>query len=426
MRFFPVCLSVLVFCHLVSVALGGGDMGADLKSGSFWGKHQHELFAQYFNGEQGGWVDKEKTQLRLPKSGIKMGAMSLGEILVHWKGETPQSMTIMLYNKGDNGVVGKEEFEKHLERIKAALDELSGVKAKEYRASRREAVVKVNGWSWVWDKGAAVVEFSTSKEGREFEAEFIRLKIGPTEASIARADTSARATKSDVKQHVKKEGKRVVIQDIPMVDQGEKGYCVVATAARMFAYYGMDYVDQHELASLGNTDASGGTSVAAMSEALKKIGARFQIRVKTLDSVIELREFKGLLKSYNRSASKLKKGKMNEECDWNMFWEGADADVLRAARAGNQSQMDKWINNIRPYIMAGIPVLWSVQLGIVPEPVGLFQTRGGHLRLIIGFDEEKKTVIFSDSWGAQHTEKEMPVADAMAITTGRRVMQPSK
>ena len=76
--------------------------------------------------------------------------------------------------------------------------------------------------------------------------------------------------------------------------------------------------------------------------------------------------------------------------------------------------------------MAGIPVFWSVQLGIVPEPLRLSQTRGGHLRLIIGFDEAKKTLIFSDSWGAAHTEKEMPLADAIAITTGRQVMQPSK
>ena len=46
--------------------------------------------------------------------------------------------------------------------------------------------------------------------------------------------------------------------------------------------------------------------------------------------------------------------------------------------------------------------------------------------MITGFDEEKKTLIFSDSWGAAHTEKEMPLADAIAITTGRQVMQPSK
>lgn len=69
-----------------------------------------------------------------------------------------------------------------------------------------------------------------------------------------------------------------------MVDQGQKGYCVVATAARIFAYYGMDYVDQHELASLANTSADGGTNTAAMAENLKKIGTRFQIRIKVLDS----------------------------------------------------------------------------------------------------------------------------------------------
>lgn len=117
---------------------------------------------------------------------------------------------------------------------------------------------------------------------------------------------------------------------------------------------------------------------------------------------------------------------MENEYDWSGFWDNADGEVLKLARAGSPSQMDKWLNAIRPYITAGIPVLWSVQLGIVPEPLRLSQTRGGHLRLIIGFDEEKKTLIFSDSWGAAHTEKEMPLADAIAITTGRQVMQPSK
>mgnify|MGYP002667149245 FL=1 len=121
-----------------------------------------------------------------------------------------------------------------------------------------------------------------------------------------------------------------------------------------------------------------------------------------------------------------KKEKVDSQTSWPAFWDNADGEVLKLARAGSQSQVDKWINSIRPYITAGIPVLWSVQLGIVPEPKRLSQTRGGHLRLIIGFDEEKKTVIFSDSWGAEHTEKEMPVADAIAITTGRQVLQPSK
>lgn len=426
MRFMFLLLPLLISCCISSLALGGGDMGAEMKSGTFWTTPQTELFTKYFSGEHGSWVDKDKTQWRIAKPGIKLKGMSLGEMLVNWKEGVPQSMTVMLYNKGDNGAIDKAEFEQRLERITTALTELTGAKPKEYRASRREAVVKVSGWSWIWDKGAVSLEINTSKDGREFEAEFIRLKLGPSEAAIARTDSSARATRSDIKQNVKQEGKRVVIQGIPMVDQGEKGYCVVATAARIFSYYGMDYVDQHELASLGNASASEGTSVQGMTESLKKIGARFQIKIRVLDSVMETREFRNLIKAYNRAASKLKKTKVEDDFDWSGFWGNADAEALRIARAGSPSQMDKWIHAIRPYIMAGVPVLWSVQLGIVPEPVGLFQTRGGHLRLIIGFDEEKKTVIFSDSWGAAHTEKEMPLADAMAITTARQVMQPSK
>ncbi|MFR1411768.1 MAG: hypothetical protein ACLSUW_05395 [Akkermansia sp.] len=138
-------------------------MAPDLKSGSFWSSSREDLFGKYFNGEAGGWVDKEKTQLRMARPRIKIGEISLGETLVNWKDNTPQSMTVMIYNKGDNGAIDRDEFEARLERVKAALDTLTGVKSKEYRASRREAVVKVNGWSWVWDKGAAVVEANSSR-----------------------------------------------------------------------------------------------------------------------------------------------------------------------------------------------------------------------------------------------------------------------
>lgn len=105
-----------------------------------------------------------------------------------------------------------------------------------------------------------------------------------------------------------------------------------------------------------------------MAENLKKIGARFQIRIRVLDSLTDYRDFNNILKSYNRAASKLKKEKVDSQTSWPAFWDNADGEVLKLARAGSQSQVDKWINSIRPYITAGIPVLWSVQLGIVPEP----------------------------------------------------------
>ena len=392
MRFISAILPFLSVCCLLPSAWGAGDMAPDLKSGVFWKLPQPDLFGKYFNGEPGGWVDKGKTQLRIAKPSIKIGDMSLGEMLVNWKDGAPHSMTVMMYNKGDNGAIGKDEFDKRLELIKESLTALTGIQPKEYRASRKEAVVKVNGWSWIWENGAITLEINTSREGREFEAEFIRMKAGPTEDSIARGDASSRARKADIKQHVRKEGKRVVIQDIPMVDQGQKGYCVVATAARIFAYYGMDYVDQHELASLANTSADGGTNTAAMAENLKKIGTRFQIRIKVLESLANSRDFRNLLKAYNRAASKLKKEKVENEHDWSGFWDNADGEVLKLARAGSPSQVDRWLNAIKPYIMAGIPVFWSVQLGIVPETgpdmfifhLLFFQLGGG---AVIGFQQ---------------------------------------
>ena len=211
MRFISAILPFLSVCCLLPSAWGAGDMAPDLKSGAFWKLPQPDLFGKYFNGEPGGWVDKGKTQLRIAKPSIKIGDMSLGEMLVNWKDGAPQSMTVMMYNKGDNGAIGKDEFDKRLELIKESLTALTGIQPKEYRASRKEAVVKVNGWSWIWENGAITLEINTSREGREFEAEFIRMKAGPTEDSIARGDASSRARKADIKQHVRKEGKRVVM-----------------------------------------------------------------------------------------------------------------------------------------------------------------------------------------------------------------------
>lgn len=130
--FSPVPFSA---CCLLPAAWGAGDIAPDLKSGAFWNLPQPDLFGKYFNGESGGWVDKGKTQLRIAKPAIKLGKMSLGEMLVHWKEGVPQSMTIMMYNKGDNGAIDKEEFEKRLDHIREALTGLTGVQPKEYRAS---------------------------------------------------------------------------------------------------------------------------------------------------------------------------------------------------------------------------------------------------------------------------------------------------
>ncbi|MEG2327949.1 MAG: C39 family peptidase [Akkermansia sp.] len=424
--YLSLIVCVLSFLWITPV-MAAGDLSSDLQSGEFWKKPIQEIGRQFLQGERMRWVDESKSVLRLPKSKICLGEMSLGEILLSLKDGKPVSMTIMVYNKGDQGAIDKKEFEEKLKESMDCLTKLSGVEPKPYKVGRGETAVKLQAWSWTWSQGAISLEASTSKDGREFEAEFIRLKMGASTQAITRVSSNARLEKADLLKHVKKTGKRVIIEGIPMVDQGEKGYCVVATASRIFAYYGMNFVDQHELASIANSSGDGGTTTSSMAQALKKIGSRFQVRVRDIDGINDLKSYQKFAREYNRAARREKKEMLPDTThDLGEMWTKVDADVLKAARAGNQGQMDRWMKPVRDYVSTGVPVLWCVHLGIVPEPVGLFQTRGGHMRMIIGYDDDKKTLIFSDSWGAEHTAKEMPLQDAISITTSRMALQPGK
>ena len=419
-------LLMSMFC--IPAAWAGGDLSQDLKSGELWNMPAKEFIAKYIQGERGDWVDQQKTTIRLPKPQLAIGDIKMGETLVsvNPKGGVEQ-IQVMIYNKGDNRQIDKDQFEDLMDKSVVAMNEIAGVESEEYKPSRKESAVKIHGAKWIWDGGAAVIEASSSGKTRDFEAEFIRLKLGKDEKSLERAKSGNSVKKNDLKSHVKKEGKRVVIEGIPMVDQGQKGYCVVATAARIFSYYGMDYIDQHELASVADTSAGGGTTVESMVEGLKKIGARFKIRVREIDMISNLRDYQRLIKDYNRAARKLDKSQLDlAGPNVIQIWDKGDGEVLKAARCSSASQMERWLKPIKQYIDSGIPVCWSLQLGLVPEPTQISQTRGGHMRLIIGYDLEKKVILFSDSWGSEHSCKEMPIADAAAVTISRVVVMPSR
>ena len=97
--------------------------------------------------------------------------------------------------------------------------------------------------------------------------------------------------------------------------------------------------------------------------------------------------------------------------------------LLLECRAGKPNQVNKWLRDIQKHIDAGSPVVWGVTVGIFPEEVSLPQSRGGHLRLIIGYNLKEKTIIFSDSWGAAHARKTMDADKALSITSGRYVIK---
>jgi len=80
---------------------------------------------------------------------------------------------------------------------------------------------------------------------------------------------------------------------------------------------------------------------------------------------------------------------------------------------------------IRRSIDDGIPLLWGLEVGRFEEDPPLkMQTSGGHMRMIIGYNDRANRLIFSDSWGAGHEFKSMDASEAYRATHGLFSMKP--
>ena len=176
---------------------------------------------------------------------------------------------------------------------------------------------------------------------------------------------------------VRKEGD-VYIDGIPMVDQGQKGYCVVASAARVFGYYQIA-VDQHEIAQIASSSAEGGTSMGAMLDALGDIAGRFRVRVKNhID--FDYKDMGELTKDYNRVAKRAGQREFSTDPGTNMWmhFDSFDPELLKETRLKSKSGISRFEKEVEASINAGIPLLWTLTVGIYEEPKRLPQSRGGH------------------------------------------------
>ena len=90
-----------------------------------------------------------------------------------------------------------------------------------------------------------------------------------------------------------------------------------------------------------------------------------------------------------------------------------------------KSSFSRFNSKIKEYIDQGIPIGWCLQLGLFPEK-GMEQAMGGHMRLIIGYNQATKEIIYSDSWGEGHAKKTMDAGEAFSMTNVILVLPPTK
>lgn len=407
----------VMLCTVCSVQ--AADMAEALADGSFWSMPKTDMLNKYLIGV--GYRDAGNNTMRLKTAGsLTIGELSPNEMDWVWdaKQEHPASLLIVLYNKGDDGNIDKKEFESQVKAAQAALDSICGVKGKKKAVAANESGVKLRAWVWEWENGAAMLEaHSTGRGKKDFEAEFIRLRMAKEMSGLERGSASDAGSRRELAANVKRTDEGDVwIDNIPMVDQGEKGYCLPATVARVFSYYGMDGVDMHAMASMCDTIAGGGTTISGMLEALEKIGSRFHVRVMTIKDKGKKPGPEEIVEAYNRLAKRKGKPLSNgfigvADRDIDHALSIFDQEILEESFPVKKAAMKKWFRPVYKSIDAGLPILWGIP---------------GHMRLIIGYNESKGIIYYSDTWGAGHEKKKMSALNAYMITLYRGYLRLSK
>jgi hypothetical protein len=368
-------------------------------------------------------------------------SQNVEEVSFLFKDAKLNEVIIAIWNKGDSETeLSEADFKK---KVSAWMTELSSRVAPRFENLGKDtaSAAKAERLRYAGAETLAQLEYSGGKEkvqdpytgrekpGQNFQGEFIRLRLMPKPISLVGVSSSTggivKIARADLAKKLQKDPNGdVFIPGVPMVDQGDKGYCAVATAARVLNYYGIP-ADQHEMAQVANTAGDGGTNPDQMETALKKLQGKYHVLfLQQIDTDYSTEgAYKRFLANYNRAAKKMEKRVLPEGFFY--FNSGLDKDVLREVR-GKGPIFDKFMKAVKDNIDKGVPLLWGLQLGKYPENgEEAKQAGGGHMRLIIGYNVAKQEIIFSDSWGAGHEKKRMAAADASAATMGIYTITPS-
>lgn len=270
--------------------------------------------------------------------------------------------------------------------LRSALTALFGdsrrVSLGRFMATREEAL------RWDWRRHSFLLVHQPN--------EYLMLRIVPTR-ELEDADSSKKAF-SAAKQELSKrvmhrDNGDVIISDLPMVNQGMKGYCVPATFERLLRYYGLP-VDMNILAMAGKTAAGGGTSIQQIQSATYNV-------IADAGGGISQRNFSGNIQEIKQFID-AGKPLIFAHYSTEEFNKRVNERMRRRITVTN---WDDWTTKFLPSMKKGPPL----------KPDRLY----GHVCLIIGYNEKSREIAITDSWGPAATERWMTEEEA------RQVMQPT-
>lgn len=387
---------------------------------------KHKFFRWLSAGREGARYAAFKNPVKLTFLGFPVL-----EAILYFENNQLTKLYVSLYNKGDAGEIDYGKFEMLVARFNEALSRQTGEKGTEQRGRLANNMVLYANFR-VSDDILYTVKWSASGHLKrdmkpqylQFEMEPFNPKDDPRKQSLVRVDRTKIETSKDLAANVRRKADGTVwIDNIPMVDQGAKGYCVAAVLERILKYYGIDDVNQHTLAQIMKMQGNGATS-AMMLDALDKAGSKFGIKAKTRYSaeIETIEDLSKLISKYNNLARRAKKKKIAQVQKGNIIFVGQtmaqmDPGIFRKLRCDGYSRaMNSFRRDIQSRVNAGLPVGWCVLLGLVNEKQKTLQVAGAHMRLIIGYNAADDTIVYTDTWGSGHEFKTMSLEDAWVMT----------
>jgi hypothetical protein len=269
------------------------------------------------------------------------------------------------------------------ETIGGALSSLLGEPSRQ-RFGEGQARVEVRRWDW------AGHSFLLS----HVPDEYVSLAVQTTEFADKRG-SATRVSDATIRERARgfverRENGDVVITNIPMVDQGPKGYCVPATAERCMRFLGIP-ADMYLLAMAGGTAAGGGTSVDLL---LSSIGS----------------DIKRKGRSFSSSTGPLKMRDVKRSVDggipimWTLHSTERFNEVANERTAMRKESWDS-------HVAAAAAAAAKPDLG----PVG----GNGHVVILVGYNEATNEIAFSDSWGERYLERWITLPEAELVSQQR-------
>ena len=423
-----------MFAAPLSLILAACDLSGSFADRAGWEKPAEAFVAEH--REDGfRFADARKNIANcLRRGGCTWQGLEVWEARVYYSDAGAARVEMSLYNRGDDrsgAPMAAADLKALLDRIAARAEpggkigpnpEKRKLPSGGYQFQKRFAKGE-NDIELVWGVDSVKLKDQT--------ADYVRVTMlpkgaGPKSARPSPGGVSKTKARSNV---AKNDAGDVWIDNVPMVDQGQKGYCAAAVAERVLRYYGHD-IDEHQIAQMAGTTARGGTSVAEMLETVKAVGSRCRLGFQPVVSLAgSLGEIEKDVAAYNKVAKQMGRPAIAldacMEGDTIMvarIADGMEPEVLLKTRM-RDSRFKRFLAGVKKSVDQGIPVFWGVTLGKFPEP-DIPQADGGHMRLVIGYNARTHEILYTDTWGAGHELKRMDEGRAFAITHDAFFLKP--